>query len=423
MDINRVLSTILDRATDGRIGFHFVTPDGAVLGDTDTPTAVHIRDADAVAHLARAPGELGFGRAYVSGALDIDGSIWDVVAAKDHLLPLSRQPRAVAEIATVMARDLPHSVEPPPEEARSPRWLTHTPSSDADDIRHHYDVGNDFYRIVLGPAMTYSCAVFDDEETSLERAQWLKHELICNKLGIDHATRMLDIGCGWGTLAMHAAAEHGASVVGVTISAQQAKLARRRVDDAGLSDAVDIRLTDYRDLGGEEFDAISSVGMLEHVGRANLARYFTTVHSLLAVGGRLLNHQIGRTADHGPFGWRGRTRIHRRGFVHRYIFPNGELHEIGQLTSAVQRAGLEARHMESLREHYAITLRRWVENLEANWDAAVDLVGEGRTRAWHLYMAGSSHLFATGELQVHQLLAARSHPRGRSGLPLRSDWC
>jgi cyclopropane-fatty-acyl-phospholipid synthase len=321
MDITRVLSTVLDRATDGNIGVRFETPDGAWVGDEAASTTIRVRGTDAVAHLARAPGELGFGRAYVSGALDIDGSIWDVVAMKDHLLPLNRQPIAVAEIAASLARELPRSIDPPPEEAPSRRWLTHTVAGDAEDIRHHYDVGNDFYAIVLGPAMTYSCAVFEHEDSSLEQAQWTKHELICRKLGIDQTTRMLDIGCGWGSLAIHAAREHGAEVVGVTISQEQAKLARERVNAAGLTDAVDIQLTDYRDLEGGPFDAISSVGMLEHVGRANLGRYFATVHSLLSPGGRLLNHQIGRTADPRGLGLPGRTRVHRRGFVHRYIFP------------------------------------------------------------------------------------------------------
>lgn len=421
MNTNRVLAAVLERATDGNIGVRFELPDGTILGDETAPTTIRVRHPDAVAHLARAPGELGFGRAYVSGALDIEGSIWDVVAVKDHLLPLHRQPKAVAEITAAVARDLPRPIDPPPEEVMPRRWPRHTRKSDAEDISHHYDVGNDFYELVLGPSMTYSCAVFDAEECSLEQAQWAKHELICTKLGVDHTTRMLDIGCGWGSLAMHAAREHGATVIGVTISHEQATRARQRTEEAGLTDAVDIRLSDYRDLTGDRFDAISSVGMLEHVGRANLAAYLSTVHELLSPGGRLLNHQIGRTA-HTRLGLRERTRIHRRGFVHRYIFPNGELHEIGQLTAAVQRAGLEARHMESLREHYALTLRRWVDNLEERWDDAVGLIGEGKTRAWHLYMAGSSHLFATGELQVHQLLAARPHPDGWSGLPLRPEW-
>ncbi len=419
--MTRLLSTVLQRATDGDVALRIVAPDGTVLGDPEASTTVRFRDEDAVAHLVRAPGELGFGRAYVSGSLDIEGSIWDVVALKDQLRPLSEQPFVLAELAPIAGQLLLHRPTIPPEENQHHPLRPHSRQADAANIHHHYDVGNDFHRLFLGESMTYSCAVFESQATSLDDAQRAKHELVCAKLGLEEGMRLLDIGCGWGTLVMHAAAEHGVEAVGVTLSEQQADLARQRVADAGLASMIDIRILDYRDLGDETFDAISSIGMLEHVGQTHLAEYFSTVREHLAPGGRVLNHQIARTATGLKPGKSGRTKIHNRGFVHRYVFPNGELHEIGDLIGTMQRSGLEARHMESLREHYAATLRRWVENLEACWPEAVGLVGEGRARVWHLYMAASSHMFETGELQVHQVLAANTID-GSSGMPLRPTW-
>lgn len=423
MKATRVLSTILERATDGPIRLRFVAPDGTVLGDPEAATTVRFHHEDAVAHLVRAPGELGFGRAYVAGMLDIDGSIWDVVAVKDQLRPLSEQPFLLAELAPIAGLMLLHRPVIPPEENQHHPLRPHTKRADAADIHHHYDVGNEFHRLFLGDSMTYSCAVFESETTSLEDAQWAKHELVCNKLGLEPGMQLLDIGCGWGSMVMHAATVHGVDAVGVTLSEQQATLARERVAAAGLESKIEIRILDYRDLGDETFDAISSIGMLEHVGRANLPEYFATARDHLRPGGRVLNHQIARTASGVKPGRSGRTKVHNRGFVHRYVFPNGELHEIGDLIGTMQRSGLEARHMESLREHYAMTLRLWVENLETSWDQAVELVGEGRARVWHLYMAASSHMFRTGELQIHQVLANRSTKAGESGMPLRPGWC
>jgi cyclopropane-fatty-acyl-phospholipid synthase len=418
----RLLSTVLERATDGPIKLRFVAPDGTVLGDPGANTTIRFRNDDAVAHLVRSPGELGFGRAYVSGSLDIEGSIWDVVAMKQRLRPLSEQPLILAELAPIAGPLLLHRPPIPPEENQHHPLRPHTKRADAADIRHHYDVGNDFHRLFLGESMTYSCAVFGSETTSLDDAQCAKHELVCSKLGLQAGMRLLDIGCGWGSMVMHAATVHGVEAVGITLSEQQAALARERVAAAGLESKIDIRILDYRDLGDETFDAISSIGMLEHVGRANLPEYFTTVRDRLRPGGRVLNHQIARTALGSKPGRSPRTKVHSRGFVHRYVFPNGELHEVGDLIGTMQRFGLEARHMESLREHYAMTLRHWVENLEGSWDEAVELVGEGRARVWHLYMAASSHMFSSGELQIHQVLATHSAEDGTSSMPLRPTW-
>jgi cyclopropane-fatty-acyl-phospholipid synthase len=209
--------------------------------------------------------------------------------------------------------------------------------------------------------------------------------------------------------------------VGITISEQQANLARKRGAEAGLADRVEIRVQDYRDVDDGPFDAISSVGMFEHVGEAQMQAYFERLHGLLRPGGRLLNHQIGRTPGPPKRFRRPRARVHPRGFVHRYVFPDGELHEVGTLVSALQRQGFEVRHLESIREHYAVTLRHWVANLEANWDEAVERTSEGRARVWRLYMAGSAAMFEANLVQVHQILAVVPDG-GTSGMPLRHGW-
>jgi cyclopropane-fatty-acyl-phospholipid synthase len=268
--------------------------------------------------------------------------------------------------------------------------------------------------MVLGPSMTYSCAVFEHDDDPLERAQSNKYELICRKLALRPGMRLLDIGCGWGGMVLHAARHHGVQAVGVTISVAQAELARKRVVDAGLADLVEIRVEDYRDVHDGPYDAVSSIGMFEHVGVDHLAEYFGQIGRLLRPGGRLLNHGICR-----PGGAKG--SISRRGFINRYVFPDGELVEVGRVISALQDQGLEVRHSEGLREHYAMTLRRWVANLEANWDSATQEVGAPRARIWRLYMAGSALAFEAGHNQIHQVLAVAPEG-GRSGVPLRLDF-
>ena len=278
----------------------------------------------------------------------------------------------------MIGRPLP----PPPQEARLTGWR-HSLRRDQQAISHHYDVGNDFYRLVLGPSMTYSCARFVDDATSLDDAQAAKHDLVARKLGLDQreGMRLLDVGCGWGSMAIHAATHYRASVVGITISREQVESARKRVSEAGVGDLVEIRMQDYRQLGDERFDAISSIGMAEHVGAKRLDEYFSILHRALVPTGRLLNHAISSV---------GGSRMGRRSFVGRYVFPDGELIDVGASVLAMERAGFEVRDVESLREHYAKTLRAWVANLEANWDAAVAAADVARARIWRLYMAGSA---------------------------------
>ncbi len=320
-----------------------------------------------------------------------------MLAFQDRLEDLHITPAQVlAGLRIIGLRDL-KPLAPPPEEARL-HGVRHSKERDAAAIAHHYDVSNDFYATVLGPSMTYSCAVWTDTTTTLEEAQSNKYELVCQKLGLEPRMRLLDIGCGWGGMVLHAAQHHGVRAVGVTLSRRQAELAAKRVADAGLTDRVEIRCLDYRDIDDGPYDAISSIGMFEHVGWTQLGEYFSRCFDLLAPGGRFLNHGISEP----PFVFPNRVarvtselraRFGRglgHDFFNRYIFPDGELHEVGLVVSAIQRAGFEARHVESLREHYALTLRRWVQNLDDGWDAAVEEAGEARARVWRLYLAASA---------------------------------
>lgn len=390
--------------------------DGTDIGPPDAPARIRISSPDALMRIVTAPGELGLARAYVAGDLDIEGDIWALFELRHRVPRIRIAPAQVWELVQLLGgpRKL-RRPPPPPEEARV-RGRLHSRHRDAASVSHHYDVSNDFYRMVLGPSMTYSCAVFSGPDDTLDQAQANKYELICQKLGLSSDSRLLDIGCGWGGMVIHAAREHGARCVGVTVSAAQAELAEKRVAEAGLAGQVEIRLQDYRDVRDGPYDAISSIGMFEHVGLARLQEYFDGIRGLLRPGGRLLNHAISRPSP-GQ-----RPRIKRAGFIDRYVFPDGELHEVGSVVSAIQRAGLEARHMESLREHYARTLRSWVANLEANWDEAVAEAGEPRAKIWRLYMAGSAVMFEDGRINVNQVLATRAQDDGASGMPLRSDW-
>ncbi len=270
--------------------------------------------------------------------------------------------------------------------------------------------------------MTYSCARFETEDATLEQAQEAKHEVICRKLGLTESSfraacpgerpRLLDVGGGWGSMAIHAASHHDVDVVGVTISDEQAAEARRRVERAGLAERVEIRIQDYRNVADGPYDAISSVGMAEHVGKKNLPVYFSGLHGLLRPGGRLLNHAIGSV---------GGSKPGRRQFVYRYVFPDGELIDVGHSALKIQQAGFEVRDVENLREHYARTLTQWVANLEEHWDEAVELAGEGRARVWQLYMSGSINGFRDGGIQIYQTLGVKSFPDGSSGMPLTRD--
>ncbi len=396
--------------------------DGSVIepdpGPAEVAAVVRVHRVDAVRRILWAPGEIGLARAFVAGDIEIDGDIFSALRAlraawaRDlRQLGLRALPAALFGARSVGAL---HLAPPPPAEEARPRGRLHSRRRDARAVSHHYDVGNEFYELVLGPSMTYSCARFTHPNSSLEDAQEAKHELVCRKLGLDQkpGARLLDVGCGWGSMALHAASAHGAQVVAVTLSAAQARYARRRVVDAGLEDRIEVRLQDYRDLGGERFDAVSSIGMFEHVGASQMARYFETLHRLLAPTGRLLNHAISSY---------GGSRISGRSFIGRYVFPDGELQDVGDVVLAMERAGFEVRDVESLREHYSRTLHAWVANLESHWLEAVSLVGAARARVWRLYMAGSAVGFDDGGIGIHQVLGVVPASDGTSAMPLTRD--
>ncbi len=373
------------------------------------------------------PGELGLARAYVAGDIDVEGDVFEALRAVLALLPvgggpaiaLGRDDKRELLRAAVMLGAVGPEPKPPPEEVGGLSGEWHSKGRDAAAVRHHYDVGNDFYRHVLGPSMVYSCAYWarpDDPTYALEDAQTDKCELVARKLGLRPGDRLLDVGCGWGAMAIHAAERHGAHSLGITLSEEQAEYATKRVAVAGLQDRVEIAVRDYRDVGGGPYDAISSIGMAEHVGSERYAEYAADLYRLLRPGGRLLNHQIaGRPADRSAS---------PSMFIRDYVFPDGELLPVGQTVELLEEAGLEVRDAESLREHYARTLRAWVANLEQHWDECAALTSVGRARTWLLYMAGSALSFEAGRIGINQVLAVRPHDDGRSGLPMtaRRDW-
>ncbi|MEW2077013.1 class I SAM-dependent methyltransferase [Streptomyces sp. NPDC017966] len=401
--------------------------DGSQAGPPDAPTLV-VRNRRALRRLLFKPGELGLARAWVAGDLAVEG---DLYTALDRIAGLVWERGEDARTLTQALRDpafrsaarglialagLPLPPAPPREEARRPRRGLHTRHSDRRAISHHYDVGNDFYEIVLGPSMVYSCAYWPapPPRGTLEQAQHDKLELVARKLALEPGRRLLDVGCGWGSMAVHAARDHGVNVVGVTLSHEQAAHARKRVADEGLTDRVEIRVQDYRDVTDGPYDAVSSIGMAEHVGSERYLEYATALHRLLKPGGRLLNHQIARRPQ------RDETSYRVDSFIDAYVFPDGELAPLGTTVSLLERSGFEVRDVESIREHYALTLRRWVANLEADWARAVSLAGPGRARVWLLYMAASALAFERNRIGVNQVLAVRTPESGASALPLRA---
>ena len=395
--------------------------DGSEAGPPGAPVIV-VRSPRAVRRLVWAPGELGLVRAYVAGEIDLESDVFATLDALSSLGRLSSNasfptpgPRDWLELARTAAAlgAVGRPPAPPPEEFIRPRRARlHSRDRDAHAVAHHYDVGNDFYALVLGPTLVYSCAVWTAVGSGLDAAQEAKLDLVCRKLGLRPGLRLLDVGCGWGSLALHAARQYGVDVVGITLSAQQADLARRRVAAAGLDGRITIRVQDYREVDDGPFDAISSIGMAEHVGRIALPRYVRALHGLLRPGGRLLNHAISWTA--GDTTWDDST------FIARYVFPDGELLPLAATIAALDDAGFELLDVESLRRHYALTLRAWVERLEKQWDAAVALTSEGRARVWRLYMAASALSFEAGKMGIEQVLVQR---RGGEPPPLRlRDW-
>jgi cyclopropane-fatty-acyl-phospholipid synthase len=415
------LAEVFERIAGPDAPVEFRAYDGSRAGAEGSPVRITIRSPVAASYLAQAPGELGLARAYVSGHLDVDGDMYSVLA---RLAGIRRMHLSAAERLQLLRqlggpRVLLPRIPPPPQEVRIRRrplmGRRHSKGRDANAISHHYNVSNTFYEWVLGPSMTYTCACYPSEDATLEEAQAYKHDLVARKLALRPGMRLLDVGCGWGGMVMHAAREYGVKALGVTLSEQQALWAQRAIADRGLSGLAEVRHLDYRDVTETGFDAVSSIGLTEHIGQAQLPGYFSFLYGKLRPEGRLLNHCITRTAGTEPA---------RRpdGFINRYVFPDGELEPPGFLVSLMHDTGFEVRHEENLREHYAKTLTGWCANLDEHWDEAVAEVGQGTARVWRLYMAGSRLGFDRNQIQLHQILGVRLGENARSGMPLRSDW-
>jgi cyclopropane-fatty-acyl-phospholipid synthase len=385
--------------------------DGSKAGPDSSEVALRIVSPRALARLATAPGTLGLARAYVEGELEVEGELYDVLDAMADLtlndITRADQLRLARKLVPLWLRHR----QPPPELEFRPPGRLHSKARDKQAISHHYDVSNQFYEWVLGPSMAYTCAVYGSDSTTLEEAQAAKFELVAQKLALEPGMRLLDVGCGWGGMVMHAAAEHGVKALGVTLSRNQAEWAQAEIARRGLSGVAEVRHLDYRDAPEAEFDAISSIGLTEHIGKAQLRDYFSSLHARLRPGGRLLNHCI--TQPRTP------TKRKLDPFIARYVFPDGQLEPIGLLISEMNDAGFEVRHEENFREHYAKTLQAWGDNLEEHWEEAVADVGIGRARVWRLYMAACRLGFERDNIQLHQVLGVKVDDRGRSGFPWR----
>jgi cyclopropane-fatty-acyl-phospholipid synthase len=423
---NRTVSVgeLLTRLMPNGVPFRFTAYDGSTAGTEDSPIHLHLRNERGLSYLLSAPGDLGLARAYVSGDLGLEGAHpGNPYVAMVHLQKNLRLRMPSPAEAFQLARAIGFSrlvpPEPPPQEAL-PKWrrilegFRHSKGRDAEAIHHHYDVSNRFYEMVLGPSMTYTCACFPDQDATLEEAQAFKYDLVARKLDLKPGMRLLDVGCGWGGMVRHAAREYGVEVIGVTLSREQATYGQEMVEREGLADRAEVRYGDYRDVAEADFDAISSIGLTEHIGVRNYPSYFALLRDKLVPGGRLLNHCITRPDNI--------TRATTGPFIDRYVFPDGELTGSGRIITAMQNIGLEVRHEENLREHYALTLKGWCENLESHWDECVAEVGEGTAKVWGLYMAGSRLSFERNDLQLHQVLGVRAGEDGRSGFPLRPTW-
>ncbi len=411
-------------AGGGRIPLNFSAYDGSTAGPADAAVGLDLLTPRGTTYLATAPGELGLARAYVSGDVAVRGvhlgDPYELLRALADKMDFKRPPaRVLANIVRSIGFEHLKPIAPPPQEAL-PRWrriaegLRHSKTRDAEAIHHHYDVSNTFYEWVLGPSMTYTCACYPNADASLEEAQDNKYRLVFDKLRLQPGDRLLDVGCGWGGMVRYAA-KKGVRAIGVTLSKEQALWAQKAIADDGLTDLAEVRHGDYRDIAETGFDAVSSIGLTEHIGVHNYPAYFGFLQSKMRPGALLLNHCITRPDNRAP--------ANAGGFIDRYVFPDGELTGSGRIISEAQDVGLEVVHEENLRHHYALTLRDWCRNLVDHWDEAVEEVGLATAKVWGLYMAGSRLGFETNVVQLHQVLAVKLGADGDDGgLPLRPWW-
>jgi cyclopropane-fatty-acyl-phospholipid synthase len=379
--------------------FRVVLWDGSELPPTvsDGGPTFTARSPRALAHALRAPGQLGLGRAYVTGALEVD-DLDEVVRLVDTWDPPAVDRRAKAKLALAALRATgPVRPPSPPQAELAPHGRFHSIQRDARAVRHHYDVPPEFFRLFLGPSMTYSCAFFSRGATSLEEAQDAKHELVCRKLELKRGQHVLDVGCGWGSFAIHAAQRHGVHVTGITLSPPQAETARRRAEEAGAADRTDFRVVDYRELAGESFDAVASIGMVEHVGAEQMDEYARRLRGALRPGAPLLNHGIANLRQEDP---------QPGDFSTRYVFPDGAPQPLSRVLVGLERAGLRTHHVEEFRDDYAETLRQWARRLDEHVDEAVRLAGSERVRVWRLYLRVARNGFETGFTSIYQVRAS-----------------
>lgn len=390
--------------------------DGSTAGPADGPRVV-LRRRRALRHLLWKPGELGVARAFVSGDLDVTGDLTEALrrcwaCARDSHLGSSRlDARGWARLAVgaVGLGAVGPRPRPPAGEAQLSGVL-HSKRRDRSVIAHHYDTGNEFYSLLLDPRMTYSCGYYTSEDQPLARAQEAKLDRICRKLGLTEGTRLLDVGCGWGSLILYAAQRYGVRATGVTLSRSQAEHIRHRVEQLGLRDRVEVRMQDYRDVNAPEFDAVASVEMGEHVGSDNYPTYAAALHRLLRPGGRLLLQQMSRPGT-APGGG---------AFIESYIAPDMAMVPIGRTLGLLEDAGLEIRDVEAMREHYVPTVRAWAATLERRWDEVVAMIGAEQARIWRVYLAGGALAFEQNRMGVNQVLAVRADEEGNGGMALAS---
>ncbi|EOD64137.1 SAM-dependent methyltransferase [Amycolatopsis vancoresmycina] len=413
------LASFAEKLLGGPLPVGLRTWDGTRAGPEDAPVVV-LRNRRALRRLLYAPGELGLARAYVTGDLDVEGDLADgfrriwALTRTGELNRVDLKPRDWAEAVALAARlgvaGLPP--KPPAEEARLSGKL-HSLLRDRSAIAHHYDLGNAFYQLLLDESMAYSSAYFTTESQSLEQAQYDKLELICRKLGLRPGMRLLDVGCGWGSLLVHAAKHHGVEAVGITLSAEQLQHVRARLAQHDLEDRVEVRRQDYRELPDAPFDAVASIEMGEHVGEVNYPAYAATLHRMVKPGGRVLLQQMSR----------GHVAPGGGAFIERYIAPDMTMRPVGRTLDHLESAGFEVRDVHAMREHYVWTVRAWAATLEENWADVVALIGETGARVWRLYLVGGALAFEENRMGVDQILAVRPDEHGRSGMPATREWC
>jgi cyclopropane-fatty-acyl-phospholipid synthase len=396
----------------GESGWQLRLWDGTVRGERSSPRfTVSLREPAALGALIGGLPERAFGRAYATGSIDIEplDRFLELIAERPLGSFVTAWPRLVAAATLLGVRPAAGRVGAAEAALRGRR---HTRARDAQAVRHHYDLPPEFYALWLDRTMTYSCAYFARPDDDLDTAQQAKLELVCRKLRLRPGEQLLDIGSGWGGLVLHAARHHGVRAVGITLSPRQVEVSRARAAAMGVSDRVAFRLADYRDPLTGRFDAVASIGMVEHVGRRLLRTYTRAIRRALRPGGRALVHGITCRAG---------EPLHRGSFINSFVFPDGELEDVGAVVRALDSERLEVRDVESLREHYVLTLGHWVRRLEERWEDAVRYAGSERARVWRLYMTGSRTAFASGRISVHQTLAVRADADGSAGMPLRRD--